>query len=220
MLGDDVVALDDDELSIWYDEWLRTLSNSPTWSTENPHYVRIPWLRAKPASQSGDSAGAFQAAGCYLLAASPCIPRKIGKTKQPLKKRLFPRYFTGPYCQCMLAEQHGRTLLQHGWRRLPDDVLAWYFRHHSPVKYMAFREAHGDAPDQEIAEHFRQVGGTTSRLEDAADFARHGATGIWFALIPVSNASDASRLEPRLIEVAKRWNAINRLTPLRGVGHM
>jgi hypothetical protein len=55
-------------------------------------------------------------------------------------------------------------------------------------------------------------------LKDAADFAQHGAPGIWFVLIPIGNASDANRLECRLITVAKEWNSSNGLAPLRGVG--
>ena len=216
-IRDDWVRLTDDDLYHQFSMWFKDLCHSRVYSSSYPQGRRIPWRLAVDAMKAPEWKNAFQQPGCYLFATREGMPRSVGQTtKQTLSKRL-RRYVSGKHSQCEIAERYELVLVDHGWKGLPDDVLASYFKGFSWRKWKKLQEEDprwSRAPDGQVAEYFRKAGGETDRLRDAADFARQGPTGIWVVIFPLNLASDAKILEAKLTEAVGRWNLGQGYPPL------
>ena len=209
MLGDAWLSLSDDKLYDQFDTWFKDICGSEAYSTSFPTGTRIPWRSAKEAADSPQWGNDFQQPGCYLFCAGNSIPRYIGETQGTLKKRLFGRYVAGKHSQCTIAEKYEPILVKGGWKDLPDELLAWYFKGYSSKKWKAMK--HQDpgwktASDKQVADYFRAQGGSTVRLRHAVDFAKHGAGNVWFAIIPISIATNTKKLENNLTRTVEKWN--------------
>jgi hypothetical protein len=161
-----------------YADYIRTVLDSPLWSTEQPDGLRIPWRAARDASRLSEAGEVFREVGLYIFGSEAGVPRYVGMAGNSFKQRM-PRYVFRRRCQCQLAVDYGPDLIAHDIDGFPEEIRSWYRRRH---------------------------GGSTVRLRGAIDFARHGAEGIWFTLLPISEAQALRSLEKRLIPVANAWN--------------
>ena len=118
-------AFDPVALERAYADSIRALLDAPLWSAEHPDGLRVPWRSAPEGSAHPSLSAAFRSPGLYLFGSAAGVPLYWGRTRRPLKRRLWGRYVHGQRSQCQLAVDHEHQLRAHGLDGFPEDVRAW-----------------------------------------------------------------------------------------------
>lgn len=180
MLGDDWLKLNQDELYVEFDRWIREISEDDYWSKGNPSGQRIHWKSIIEASEDDSKKSQFAEVGCYLFGwgsgHNNVIPRYVGQTGITLKKRMTNRYVPGK-------------------RSKPDNAKNTQFC--IAVLFECFIKK---GRIEQINESFPNP---NVRTRHAIDFAKHGTAEMWLGLIPTACEDQVKEIEQTKALVVK-----------------
>ncbi len=145
---------DHQQLQVVCTQALDRILAAPLWSRDFPQGRRIPWRSARTAADTF-LAEEFNSPGIYLFGVFDNL-RYVGKTKNPLRKRVFTRYIGGYRSQLCLAERYVKPFRDKGIAGFPDGDQRWI----------------QENPDR------------WCRVMAAIDSARHGVESIWVSVLP------------------------------------
>ncbi|MCX6343854.1 MAG: hypothetical protein NT018_02120 [Armatimonadetes bacterium] len=204
---------DQDMLARVYAEWLVELLKRPVWSPTSPEGRRIPWKMIAKAVETGSAStvAGFKCHGLYLWGANELVPRKIGKTKDTLDKRMKNRYIRSPRPRSEMLKYQPQCLLAADliYNNAVRNKMAHFLCLGNVGGYREELRKNGlQGFPVELRDNYnKEEARKGPRLLGAADWIVHGIEGMWVAILPMPGLEHhIEKLEHSLQSIADEWN--------------